>query len=206
MKTNIFKTVLFTALTITLLSSCTKDSDFEVQPLKSMLFSEDFSVVADNSTSLTARGWVLYNEAGTKNWSEGVYSSDAYAVFTSYQSGEAVNIAWLISPAINMDNHDSEKLLFQAAQAYVSSSANSLEVLISSDFDGNAANVGTATWSPLVFNQPILNYANNFNYVNSEIDLSSYTGNIHFAFRVKGSGTNTSLDGTYQIDNVRVIY
>lgn len=205
MKTNIFKTVLFTVVTLTLLSGCSKDNDYEVTAFKPMLFSDDFAVTT-SPTSLTDRGWTLFSEAGSKNWSEGVYSNDAYAVFTSYQSPDAVNIAWLISPSINLDAHDGEKLLFQAAQAYVSTSANSLEVLISTNFDGNSANVLSATWTPLVFNQPIQDYANNFNYFNSEIDLSAYTGNIHVAFKVKGSGTNATLDGTYQIDNIRVIY
>lgn len=203
MKTNILKSVLFTAITISLFSSCSKDSDYELQSFKPMLFSDDFSVVTDNSTSLTLRGWTLFEEAGSVNWFEEEHSHDAYAKFTSFKSGESVNIGWLISPSINMDMHDGEKLLFQAAQAYVSSSDNSLDVLISTDFDGNAANVLSATWTPLAFNKPSSIY---FENTSSEVDLSSYTGNIHIAFKVKGSGTNIALDGTYQIDNIRVIY
>lgn len=208
MKKNLFKTVFFAALTIILLGSCTKDTDYETQPFKEMIYSDDFSFIADNPNSLTDRGWILFPEAGTLNWSEDIYSGDSYAVFTTYgaTTPETVNIAWLISPTINLDNHDGEKLLFQAAQAYVSNSANSLEVLISSDFDGNASNVLTSTWTPLPFNQPTLAYDSNFDYVTSQVDLSSYTGNVHIAFKVKGSGTNNTLDGTYQIDNIRVIY
>ncbi|MBC7416889.1 MAG: choice-of-anchor J domain-containing protein [Pedobacter sp.] len=208
MKTNVFKGVFFTAMTVMLFGSCTKDTDYQTQPLKEMIYSDDFSFIADNPNSLTDRGWTLFPEAGTLNWSEDIYSGDSYAVFTTYgaTTPETVNIAWLISPAFNLDNHDGEKLLFQAAQAYVSSSANSLEVLISSDFDGNPANVLASTWTNLAFNQPTLTYASNFDYVTSQVDLSSYTGNVHIAFKVKGSGTNNTLDGTYQIDNIRVIY
>lgn len=209
MKTT-FKTVLLTAMVIALFSSCSKDSDYEVYSFKPMIFSDDFSVVTDGSTSLTQRGWTVFAEAGSRNWKEAVYSGDAYATFTSYAPvvvppypGDLVNIGWLISPPIDMDKHEGEKLLFQAAQAYVSNSANSLELLISSDFDGNPANVLSATWTAVPFTQPSTVY---FKYENSSIDLSQYTGIIHFAFKVKGSGTNTSLDGTYQIDNVRVIY
>jgi hypothetical protein len=207
---NIFKSVLFTAMVVALFSSCTKDSDYEVYAFKPMIFSDDFSVVTDGSTSLTQRGWTVFTEAGSRNWTEGIYGGDAYAVFTSYAPvvsppypGDPVNISWLISPPIDMDKHEGEKLLFQAAQAYVSSSANSLEVFISSDFDGDPTHVLSSTWTPLPFNPPTTVY---FEYANSSIDLSQYTGNIHIAFKVKGSGTNTALDGTYQIDNVRVIY
>lgn len=200
MKTNILKTVLFTGIIISLFSSCTKDGDYELQTFKPMLFSEDFSVIPDNSTSLTQRGWTLFNEAGTVSWFEEEHSHDAYAKFSGYLSGETSNIGWLISPSINMDNHDGEKLLFQAAQAYVKNSANTLEVFISSDYDGNVGNVLTSTWTPLTYNKPGSVY---FEYASSEIDLSSYTGNIYIAFKVKGSAT---LSGTYQIDNVRVIY
>lgn len=206
MKTNLLKTVFFTALTVSLFSSCTNDNDYDVQPLKEMIYSDDFSFIADNPNSLQDRGWTVFNEQGTTAWKEEVYSGDSYAVLDNYQSPDVVTIAWLISPAINMDTHAGEKLLFQAAQAYVGSSANSLEVMISSDFDGDPAHVLAATWAPVAFTQPTLTYDTNFDYVNSQIDLSSYTGDIHVAFRVKGSGTNTSLDGTYQIDNVRVIY
>lgn len=212
MKTNLFKTVFFAALTIALFARCTSDNDYEVLPVKEMIFSDDFTFLPDNDHTLTDRGYTLFNEAGTVSWSEEQYpaypstSGDAYAVFTSYQSNELSNIAWLITPSINLDQRDGEKLLFRAAQAYVGSSANSLEVLISTDYDGDPTHVLSSTWTPLSFTQPTLTYASNFDYVNSSVDLSSYTGNAHIAFRVKGSGTNTSLDGTYQIDNIRVIY
>ena len=43
--------------------------------------------------------------------------------------------------------------------------------------------------------------------VNSgEVDLSKFNGTLYFSFKVKGSGTNTSLDATYQIDNIRLYY
>lgn len=205
MKKTIFKSVFLTLLILTVLTSCTKDGDVEIQAFKPMLFSEDFSV---GGTTLADKGWIIFPEVGTVNWTVGAYHSEAYAVFTTYGSTPAqpVNIAWLISPSFDMDAHDGEQLLFQAAQAYVSNSANSLEVFASTNFDGNATHVVAATWTPLNFTHPTLTYAENFNYVNSQVDLSAFTGKIHIAFKVKGSGTDNTLDGTYQIDNIRVIY
>ena len=199
-----FKTILFLIEFITFLVSCSTDTDYKVPGLNPLLFTEDFSYsVSENS--LTEKGWILFAEAGTKNWSEAAYSGGAYAEFTSYQSGEALNIAWLISPSIDLENHKTAKLLFQIAQAYVSNSENSITVLISSNFDNKPTTVKNATWIPVAFKHPTLNYDSNFKYVNSEVDLSNYMGNINIAFKVLGSGTDATLNGTYQLDNIRVI-
>jgi hypothetical protein len=37
------------------------------------------------------------------------------------------------------------------------------------------------------------------------IDVSSHTGTLYVAFKVVGSGTNTTLDGAYQIDDFSMI-
>jgi hypothetical protein len=52
-----------------------------------------------------------------------------------------------------------------------------------------------------------LDYDLRFDFFSSGlVDLSSYAGKqVYIAFKVKGSGTNTSLDGTYEIDNVRIV-
>jgi hypothetical protein len=57
------------------------------------------------------------------------------------------------------------------------------------------------------FTKPPLSFDTNFDFFSSGlIDLSAYANqDIYLAFKVKGSGTNTSLDGTYSIDNVRII-
>lgn len=187
-----------------LLTSCTKDDDTTLPNYSPIVLGEDFETNAVDNTLLTIAGWNNYAEAGTAKWKFQYYSSNNYAEFTSYQSGDATNIAWLISPSINMDAHSGEKLVFQSAQSYVTNVANSLEVLVSTNYDGT--NVTAATWTPLNATLPTTS-ATYFAFIDSGfIDLSSYTGNINIAFRVKGSGTNTSLDGSYQIDNFRIFY
>lgn len=204
MKTSNFKTILFFAAVAALLCGCTKEDDFETQDFTPILFGEDFSAnVVDNST-LDTPGWINFAEAGTVKWKEQVYSGNAYAEFTGYQSNQPSTIGWLVSPSINMDTQENEKLVFLSAQAYVDSYVNSLEAFISTDFDGT--NVMAATWQPLEFVLPPLGFDNNFDFVKSgEIDLSGYTGNVNIAFRVKGGNAN-AIDGTYQIDNIRIIY
>lgn len=201
MKTNKLFAILGFLFMATL-SGCSPEDDITIPNFTPLLFAEDFAVGAVDNTVLNSTGWINYAQTGTALWKEQVYSGNAYAEFSSFQSGNAVNIAWLISPKINMDQHDQETLVFQSSQSYVSSAANTLEVLVSTNFDGT--NVTTATWTPVTATLPTT-ASPYFEFMKSgEVDLSQYTGNISIAFKVTGSGTNTALDGSYQIDDIRV--
>ena len=199
------KKILLIALPILVLFSCSNDDDYETASFTPLLFTEDFpSADGLDNTILDLEGWTNMAETGTVVWKNQIYQDNGYAEFTSYQSSDAVSVGWLISPSINMDEHTGEKLVFQSAQSYVSSVNNKLEVFVSTDFDGT--NFSTATWTPITAKLPTTD-ATYFEFMESGvIDLSSYTGNLHVGFKVTGSGTNTTLDGSYQIDNVRVYY
>lgn len=184
------------------LSGCSPEDDIKTPYLRPMIFMEDFSAGALDDITLVTPGWENIAETGTAKWKTQEYSGNAYAEFTSYQSGELTNIGWLVSPKINMDAQEGEKLEFIASQSYVSNSANSLEVLIATDYDGT--NLTTANWQSAGAILPSTS-STYFLFIKSGvIDLSGYTGNINIAFKVKGSGTNTALDGGYQIDNIRI--
>ena len=201
MKTN--KITLFVALVASTLglNSCSPEDDITMPNLKPLILNEDFSKGGVDNVTLATPGWTNFAETGTVKWKAQEYSGNLYAEFSSYQSGEAVNVAWLISPAIDLDKQDGEKLTFESAQAYVTSASNSLEALISTDFDGT--NVTTATWTTLQATLPTTS-STYFQFIKSGvIDLSTYTGKAYIAFKVKG-GTNAAIDGSYQIDNVKV--
>ena len=184
-------------------SGCSPEDDIRNPNLRPVLFSEDFAAGAVDNVILTTAGWENIAEAGTAKWKTQVYSGNAYAEFTSFQSGNLTNIAWLISPKINLDDTENEVLQFQASQSFVSSAANSLEVLIATDYDGT--NLTTANWQPAAGAVLPGISATYFEFMKSgEVDLSGYTGSINIAFKVKGSGTNTALDGSYQIDDIKV--
>lgn len=202
-KVSFYSLLVFAGLSI--LSSCTSESDVENVRVKTTLFVENFTDNTDG-TVLNTSGWTNYAQAGTKKFTEEIYSGNGYAEFTSFGSSQASNIAWLISPAFDMNKQDGEKLVFQAAHAFLTNAENSLELMVSTDYDGNIANFNQSSWLSLPFNAP--KTSNDFyEYINSgEIDLSKYNGTLYFAFKVKGSGTNTNLDATYQIDNIRLYY
>jgi len=181
-------------------NSCSPEDDIKNPELKPLLLNEDFAKGFVDNTTLAVPGWINFNEIGVSKYKWQEYQHNAYAEFTSYQSGNAVNIGWLISPAVTLTGE--QKLSFQASQSYVTSASNSLEVLISTDFDGT--NVTAATWNALPATLPTT-ASTYFLFINSgTINLSAYTGKAYIAFKVKGSGTNTALDGGYQIDNVKI--
>lgn len=186
------------------LSSCSPEKDIVNPTLPPVLLSEDFSTGAVDNTLLTTAGWINVAETGTVKWKFQIFSGNPYAEFSPFGSSDPVCVGWLISPTFNLDNSTNEKLVFEAAQSYVTSSSNTLEVFISNNFNGT--NVSTATWKPLSAILPSTSSAY-FAFIKSGIiDLSSYTGNVNIGFKVKGSGTNATLRGSYQIDNVKVFY
>ena len=194
--------LLITVIILITAIGCSPEKDIQNPTLATVLLSEDFSVGAVDNTLLNTAGWINYAETGTTKWKFQIYSGNPYAEFTSYQSSDPVCVGWLISPSIDLDKGENEKLVFEASQSYVSSSANSLEVFISTNFNGT--NAATANWQPLQAILPTTSSAY-FEFIKSGvIDLSGFSGKAVIGFKVKGSGTNTTLDGTYQIDNVRV--
>ena len=198
---------IYTIITIILSSivflGCTKDGETELQKSSTFLFQEDFSDIKAVDPLLNTTGWTNIAEIGTKKWTEGFFGGNGYAEFSPFQSGQAVNIGWLISPAIDMDTQDNEKLLFQSAHNFLSSRDNTIELMVSTDFNGS--NFTSSNWK-FVPSKVVTPDIKRFTFIDSGlVDLSKYKGKIHFAFRVKG-GTAGAIDATFQIDNIKIIY
>lgn len=203
------KTFIYSLLVITSFTSftsCTSESDVEYPKAKKTLFVENFTDNTDGQV-LNTNGWTNYAQAGTKKFTEEIYQDNGYAEFTSFNSGQASNIAWLISPAFDMSKQDGEKLVFQSAHAFLKSFDNTLELMVSTDYDGNIANFNQSSWLSLPVTTPKPN-SDFYVWVNSgEVDLSKFNGTLHFAFKIKGNGlTNSNVSATYQIDNIRLYY
>jgi hypothetical protein len=170
--------------------------DFEV------IYEEDFQDAIDG-TDLDLPGWTNFAEEGSRVWREEAYQGNGYAEFSTYGSGNAVNIGWLVSPGIDMDTQENEFFNFEAAQHHLDSPLNTLEIFVSTDFDGS--DVLGATWIPVSADLPTQSNSW-YEFVDSGlIDISEYTGTLHVAFKVTGSGTDTQLDGAYQIDNFVIL-
>lgn len=172
-------------------------------PRTTPFFTEDFQRVNDK-TNLSLPGWANLLQAGSLFWKGTVYGGNGYAEFAISGTKVNSNIAWLISPKIDMDQHTNEVLTFRAAQHHldVDSPLNALEVFVATDFDG--LNVTKANWKKVTFIAPT-QATPWYQFIGSGgIDLSTYTGKINIGFKYIGSGKNTALDGAFQIDDIQI--
>lgn len=166
-------------------------------------FKEDFEKVVDK-TNLNVPGWANLAQKGTPVWKGTVYNGNGYAEFAISGAKVVSNVAWLVSPKIDLDILKNEIFTFRSAQHHldVDSPLNSLEVFISSNFDG--VNITTATWTPLKAIVP-KQATPWYQFIGSgAIDLSTFKGKVNIAFRYTGSGRNAALDGAFMVDDVQV--
>lgn len=206
----IIKLIFLFTLIAGVLTSCVKDDDFVVTSFKETVFKEVFdSYIVNDDEYLNFGDWTSFVESGSVHWFEKSTDNNGYLEFTSYQSGELSNIAWAISPKINLDNSTDEVLTFNTSSEYVTNSANKIEVYYSNDFDGT--NVLSATWTPInaivATNSTNISSSDsngNINIFSGEIDMSTISGEIYLAFKGTGSGTNTALDGSLRLDNIKI--
>ncbi|WP_338377574.1 hypothetical protein [uncultured Flavobacterium sp.] len=200
MKNIFIKPIVLMTLSLAVFTSCVKEDDYAIPTVKIPFFQENFQDVTAN-TDLDIENWTNFAEEGSWKWREKTFSGNGYAEFSAFGSGATSNIAWLVTPQIDLTNYNKPTLRVDIAQHHldVNSFENSLEVLISSDYDGT--NVLNATWTPLNANIPDTSVSW-YEFVTSTIDLSSYKEKVYIAFKFRGSGTNTNFDGAFQIDNV----
>ncbi|WP_299777601.1 DUF5689 domain-containing protein [uncultured Formosa sp.] len=167
-----------------------------------IIFEETFNDAVDEDI-LDTEGWINFSERGQVLWTEQIYSKNGYAEFGTFGATDTQNVAWLISPSINMDLYLNEFLNFKMGQHHVTSVRNKIEVLVSTDFNG--VDVLNATWTEIDAKVPT-KYDEWYAFKDSGlIDISQYKGTLYVAFKVTGSGTNEALDGSYQLDDLRVL-
>jgi hypothetical protein len=172
------------------------------------LLYEDFEPQRNNRP-IEIIGWTNYMETGTQAW-EGYSSTSSNASlgrsarFQSASSGDASNIGWLITPAINLDAQDGETLRFKTSNSLADSSF--MEVLYSLDWDGIEANITSANWGVLSAAYVVKDTDSFVPWFNSgSVDLSCVTGTMYIAFKYTGSGQDT-FDGIYELDEISIDY
>lgn len=166
------------------------------------IFEEDFETVIENQP-VSINGWAIYNEAGTESWEGRSYNSNKYAQMSAYNTGEASNISWLITPAIDLTSISSATFSFISKDGY--NNGDVLEVLISTNYSGTG-DPNSSNWinlNPTVAaGAPSDAYASNFTE-SGDIDITSYCGNtIYIAY--KYTGGDGSITTTMQVDDVLI--
>ena len=161
---------------------------------------ETFDNVVDN-TNFDYADWINYAEVGGELWTEQFYSGNGYVEFSGFRTGDDVNIGWLVTPPFDLSGATNAYINFKLAQHHLDDEVNNtLEVFLSTDFDGS--NVAGATWEKI--NVPVPGEEASW-YAFQDVglvDVSSYSGSLYVAFKYVGSGNDTSLDGGYFVDDV----
>ncbi|MEN8776228.1 MAG: DUF5689 domain-containing protein [Polaribacter sp.] len=176
-------------------TKCTTES---LSDFSTILLNENFETT---SGDINIAGWTNYSEKGTKLW-RSYFDNDVQsraANIGSFRSGNASTISWLITKGIDLDTTSEEYFSFDTSTSFADSST--LEVLISSNWDGLETTITSANWEKLPAR--IASNSDDFRtFINSTyINLSNYTGTVYIAFKYIGSG-DEDFDGTYEIDNV----
>lgn len=170
------------------------------------IFEDNFETQSLNQL-ISGNGWTNFIEAGSEGWEayRDTGSNASLGISAragSFRSGDVSNIAWLISPLVDLDAQTGETLTFQTSNSFADGSQ--LELLFSSDWDGNPANIVNATWGilPAAY---IVKDTDPFSswFSSGIVDLSCSTGSIYIAFKFSGSG-ETGFDGTYELDEVKI--
>ena len=165
-------------------------------------FREDFEQITPDA-DVNLSGWVNFTEKGTKRtWQGKSHSGNKYVQFSANGSGEDENVAWLVSPGIDLSVYTAPVFTFNMKIGYYN--ANCLQILVSEDFSGDPV---TATWKDITSNfslpqQPASGYASNWS-IAGMVDMKGYENKVYIAFKYTGSGTGKKTT-TYQIDNVFV--
>lgn len=173
---------------------------------------QDFEGLGLNANDpVAASGWLNVDLLGSRSWQMKSYTSagvtNFYAQASSNGSKEK-NDNWMIANAFTLSATDNPNFSFDVKIGYYNASC--LHIMISSDFDGNKANIATATWTDItdkftIPTTPTSGYGADFVSAGS-FNLSAYKGKkVYIAFRYMGDDTSTpKATTTYQIDNVKV--
>lgn len=165
-------------------------------------FLADFEQVTPNA-DVVLDGWVNFTEKGTKRtWQGKEFDNNRYVQFSANGSKEDENVAWLISPGIDLSLYTAPVFTFNMKVGYYN--ANCLQILVSEDFTNDPT---TATWKDITSNfylpqKPTGGYAADWS-IAGLADMSGYEGKVYIAFKYTGSGTGGKTT-TYQIDNMFV--
>jgi hypothetical protein len=184
------------------LTSCVADDDTALPTLNQPIFAQNFE--SEDTGVITLPGWSNVSLNGGAKWEVRSFSNQKYAQLSAFGSGESNMDTWLVTDSINLNLKENPILRFSYKAAH--HNGNALSVLVSSDYNGEntVEAINAANWTDMNVILPDYStnsYPDNFS-LSDAIDLSSFEGKIHIAFRYVGSSTGVTT--TYQVDNINV--
>jgi endonuclease I/chitodextrinase len=173
------------------ISDCSSNLNITTPAAPTYAFYEDFN-------NCSTMKFTAYDEASNKDWAclttHGESNSGA-AQMNGYQE-DVPSKDWLITTnPINFDNYSNEQLSLYTAYTY---GTMPIVLVYSSDYDGSS-NPSTFTWTAvpnIVFDTPTGSSTERTQII-SNVDISSITGTVYFAFKYYSNGSPTR----WTIDN-----
>lgn len=161
---------------------------------------QNFNTLALYSDVSTLPGWKSYSEAGTKTWYGNIVSGKGtWVQATSYNSGQASVITWMIAPQVDLTQSVKPYVQFESADGY--DNGATLELFVSTDYTGSAT-PWSSTWIKHNFTLPPLSPSGYSLFVSSgQVDLSMYNGSTLYVAWVYNGGA-PSKTTTWEVDNV----
>ena len=163
------------------------------------LLEENFDGVTSNTT-LNSRGWTNINvSGGEKKFTPTLSAGNRILRISAYNTIESPLEAWLVTPAINLNETSDEVLVFDMLSSY--DNGLLMRVFLTSDFTGDPR---TTNWLELDANIPLgPSGANSTTFRESKIDISCLEGEVWIGFRYLGAAPDKTT--TYDLDNIRVL-
>jgi Family of unknown function (DUF5689)/Domain of unknown function (DUF5017) len=188
-----------------------------------VLLSEDFEsqTITTSPTPyapVAVTGWTNLFQNGTVLFTARSFSNNKYAYMSGFGTGAANVTTWLVTKGINLDATASETLTFKTMQGFILTTTpggtpvqSDLKILISNNFSGTG-NPWDATWTDITSQAALSPGSTTSTFPSSftpsgNIDLSSYTGTIHVAFRYEGAdpaGTASDKTSAWEVDDIMI--
>ncbi|GAB2761430.1 DUF5689 domain-containing protein [Salinimicrobium soli] len=173
---------------------------------KKVLFEDNFTGQTNNKP-VKDKGWTNFIQEGSKAWEAftatgGNASLGKSARVKPSGSGDALSIAWLVTPKIDFENNSREVLNFKTSTSFANGSM--MSVLIATDWDGTESTILNANWQELEAAYIAQNSDFFGDWISSgNVDLSCIEGKAHIAFKYTGSD-HPYYNGIYELDDILI--
>ena len=195
----------FDGASLILALNSTDDVDMK-NPRCTLLDIEDFDVVFNEGFDNGLGDWEVINTLGTQEWYASSYQGEGYVRGSAYDDGDILEmISWLISPSIDFDANENERLILQVADAF--SNGQPLKAYYSNDYV-SGTNPDDATWieigaSEIAALPENTGFFNNVYDATGLINISMIEGDAVLAFVYDSD--DASISSTLDLSNVQIL-
>lgn len=158
------------------------------------------SLVEEFSGSDIPSDWTNYVASGDKDWFISTYNNDSYASMTGYKGNNPPFDAYLISPALDLDNASKKVFSFDSQVAGYGGGNDKMYCYLMSSNDPTVATILADVTEQITWAQSTTSSYSGW-VPSGDIDLSAYSGTIYIGIRYYAE-SRSSYD-TWCIDNFR---